>query len=186
MSHRPLADVLLDHTNFYIRFGLGREFNPANAVWCEYLHGLDQAADPVERTYQFYLQQQAATKPSLNEPTFGCFSYSLLSPQRIRLHFHNNDPIEYSPLSAERRSIRLAELAAMVRHIKTRVSDPTTIAGSSWLYNLGAYRQLFPVEYLTAARVVKGECAFLTLWGQFMNRFGQIKENLADQFLTHL
>src|SRR5512135_2967693 len=89
VSHRPLADVLLDHTNFYIRFGLGREFNPANAVWCEYLHGLDQAADPVERTYQFYLQQQATTRPSLNEPTFGCFSYSLLSPQRIRLHFHN-------------------------------------------------------------------------------------------------
>jgi len=32
--------VLLDYTNLYVRFGLGRDFDPAHPVWREYLSGL--------------------------------------------------------------------------------------------------------------------------------------------------
>ena len=33
LSGLPLARVLLEYTNLYIRFGLGRAFDPAHPAW---------------------------------------------------------------------------------------------------------------------------------------------------------
>ncbi len=186
VSHRPLADALLDHTNFYIRFGLGRDFDPVNAIWQDYVCGLDRTTNPIEWTYQFYLQHGSRNSDRSDEPTFGYFSYSVLPQQKIRLHFHNSDPIDRSPLSTQPMPTRRAELVAMFSHIRQNVIEPTAVVGGSWLYNFEAYRRLFPSEYLASAHLAKGEFAFLTLWGQFINRFGQVKEILAAPFLAHL
>src|SRR2546427_13147694 len=40
LSGLPLARAILGYTNFYIRFGLGREFNPADSALTVYLAGL--------------------------------------------------------------------------------------------------------------------------------------------------
>jgi hypothetical protein len=55
LSARPLADVLLEYTNLYIRFGLGRDFDPAHPGWRRYVEGLQPESDDLDWTYRFYL-----------------------------------------------------------------------------------------------------------------------------------
>ena len=57
LSGLPLARALLEYTNLYIRFGLGRGFDPAHPTWREYLAGLQDANDTREWTYRFYLRR---------------------------------------------------------------------------------------------------------------------------------
>ena len=40
--------------------------------------------------------------------------------------------------------------------------------GGSWLYNIDAYRRLFPPEYLATAKPVGYELEFWALWSQFL------------------
>jgi hypothetical protein len=182
LSQRPLAGALLDHTHLYIRFDLGRGFDPTQSTWQEFLRGIDLSGDPIEWTYQFYLTHQAPDSQRPDEPMFGCFSYTVLPGQRIRLHFHNAETQDTSPLSQERLPARIAELTAMLTHIKAHVDQPTTLIGGSWLYNVDAYRRLFPPAYLASAHVAKDEFQYLTLWGQFLDRRGQVKAPLAVHF----
>ncbi len=185
ISGQSLDGALLHYTNLYIRFGLGWDLSAANPIWQEYLTGLRENADRGEWTYRFYLKQQPAT-PVVVQLPFGCFSYSVLDGGRIRLHFHNNEPAEQSPLSHDCLSLRLAELKNMFAHIKQTVSTPTTVIGASWLYNLEAYRRLFPPAYLATAQIGRDDFPYLPLWGQFIDHRGQIKEDLAERFIERL
>ena len=60
LSGLPLSRVLLEYTNLYIRFGLGRDFNPAHPTWQAYLAGLRGAPDIPEWTYDFYVTRHDA------------------------------------------------------------------------------------------------------------------------------
>jgi hypothetical protein len=60
------------------------------------------------------------------------------------------------------------------------------VVGASWLYNLEAYRRLFPKSYLATAHVIHGRFQHMPLWGQFVARNGEIKESRAHQFLERL
>jgi hypothetical protein len=175
----------LKYTNFYIRFGAGREFDPAHPVWLEYLAGLRDASDPCEWTYRFYLTRPQAVAPAIVE-TFGCFAYSRLSDSRLRLHFRNAETDGHSPLRLDRRGHRVADLAALFGHVRRAESQPSRVIGASWLYNVDAYRRLFPAPYLTTAKVVGGRFQHMPLWGQFVNRRGEIKESMTHRFLERL
>ena len=155
-SGLPQARALLEYTNFYIRFGLGRAFDPADPSWQEYVAGLDDTRDWRAWTYQFYLLRSRVPAPPIAVATFGCFFYARLSDERIRLHFHNAEPDGHSPLATDRRDQRMADLAALVEHARRTGRPPLRIVGASWLYNLEAYRRLFPPSYLATARVIRG------------------------------
>jgi hypothetical protein len=137
-----LARALMEYTNLYIRFGLGRDFDPAHPIWQEYLAGLEGANDYGEWTYRFYLRQSPAVTPPNLVATFGCFGYSRPSDERIRLHFQNAELDGRSPLGIDRRGHRLADLAALFAHVKRTARQPLHVVGASWLYNLDAYRCL--------------------------------------------
>ena len=79
LSGLPLARTVLEYTNFFIRFGLGRGFDPAHPIWQEYLAGLPEAGDADEWTYRFYLTRSQGTGAPPVVATFGCFSYALSS-----------------------------------------------------------------------------------------------------------
>jgi hypothetical protein len=81
---------------------------------------------------------------------------------------------------------RSAELKRMFAYIKQEVNDPTSVIGASWLYNLEAYRRLFPPAYLATAQVGSHDFPYLPLWGQFIDHRGRVKEDLAAQFLECL
>ena len=54
LSGLPLTRALLEYTNLYVRFGLGRDFDPAHPTWRAYLAGLPDTDDGREWTYRFY------------------------------------------------------------------------------------------------------------------------------------
>ena len=182
----PLTRTLLEYTSFYIRFGLGRDFDPAHPGWRQYLAGLRNTSEDHDWTYRFYLTRpQAVTPPGL-VATVGCFSYSRLSHDRIRLHFLNTESLPCSPLASERRAQRLAELAALFAYARRVMPEPVRVVGASWLYNLEAYRRLFPKPYLASAHALPGRFRHMPLWGQFLDRHGEIRENLAQMLLDRL
>jgi hypothetical protein len=186
LSGLPLARALLEYTNLYIRFGLGHDFDPAHPTWREYVGGLQDSNDGREWTYRFYLRRPDAMAAPAIVATFGCFSYARSGGDRIRFHFENAEPDGHSSLGSERVGRRLAELAALFEHVKRTQREPLRVAGASWLYNLDAYRRLFPVSYLATARVIGRRFQRMPLWGQFLDRYGQVKESMTRPFLERL
>jgi hypothetical protein len=186
LSGLPLARALLEYTNLYIRFGLGRGFDPAHPTWQEYLAGVRDARDIGEWTYGFYSRRPDAMAAPSVVATFGCFSYARPSGERIRLHFENAETDGQSPLAVERVPRRSAELAALFEHVKRSPDPVPRVRGVSWLYNLEAYRRLFPGSYVATGHPVAGRFQHMPLWGQFVDRHGAIKERIARQFLDRV
>lgn len=183
ITQESIESTLLPYTNLYIRFGIGRDFDVNHPIWQEYLEGFHQAVDNTEWTYRFYLKRQQQISSPPHDLSFGCFSYTIINGNRIRLHFHNNESEKQSPLRNDQLSKRITELKDMFAYIKNEVNNPTRVIGASWLYNLEAYRRLFLPTYLATAQVGGNDFPFLPLWGQFIDHLGHVKENLVDQFL---
>jgi hypothetical protein len=186
VSGIPLPHVLLQYTNLYIRFGLGHALDPAHPVWQKYIHGINSAEDSLEWTYQFAQTQARLTSRGKGQSDFGCFSYSLWDGRRLRLHFHNQEPENIHPLGESRLGARLGELSRMFSAIKKDHIEVETVVGGSWLYNLSAYRRLFPPAFLSTARPGGEDYPYLVLWGQFLERNGQVRPGPARQFVDGL
>ena len=182
----PLPRALLGYTNLYIRLGLGRDFDSDDPTWQEYLSGLHDADDIRDWTYSFYLKRSDAMAGPAVVATFGCFSYAQAGDERIRLHFQNAEPAAHSPLALDRVSQRLKELSALFEHVKQTPRQSLPVLGASWLYNLDAYRRLFPLSYVASAQAIADRFQRMPLWGQFLDRHGAIKERVAHQFLERL
>ena len=147
--------------------------------------GLGGTSDRSEWTYQFYAARGSRVSPSV-VATFGCFSYGRLGTDRIRLHFQNAEPDGRSPLGRACRDQRLIELRALFEHAKRTEPQPLWVVGASWLYNLNAYRRLFPEPYLATAHPLQGRFQHMPLWGQFVDRHGDVRTDMARQFRERL
>jgi hypothetical protein len=176
-----LPRTLLDYTNLYVRFGLGRGFDAKHPVWREYADGLARAADPRASTREFYAGRPRTVEPPGLVATFGCFSYADLDGERIRLHFHDAEPDGRSPLAKDRQGARRAELVALFAHVRRTRGGARRVIGRSWLYNLEAYRRLFPPAYLATARPLANAFRYMPLWGQFATRRGDLREAAAQE-----
>jgi hypothetical protein len=186
LSGLPLARTVLDYTNFYIRFGLGRGFDPAHPEWQAYLAGLRDGEDGQEWTYRFYAARPRPVAPPRLIATFGCFSYAWLGSDRLRLHFHDADEDGRSPLAPDRHDRRRSELAALFASAKRSAGHSFRVIGASWLYNTAAYRRLFPPGYLATAHVIHGRFRHMPLWGQFVRRDGNVRKDVAREFRGRL
>jgi len=186
LAAMPIACAVLAYTNLYARFGLGRDFDPQHPIWRDYLAGLHETNDHREWTYRFYLTRPHAAPPPGQVATFGCFGYARLTDDRIRLHFDNVETGGRSPLSRECQTRRIADLTALFAHVRRTEGEFVTVVGASWLYNIEAYRRLFPTSYLATAQVAPQRFQYMPLWGQFVNRRGEIKEDMAREFRRRL
>ena len=65
-------------------------------------------------------------------------------------------------------------------------SDAIAVHGSSWLYNLEAYRRLFPIEFGLSARIDVPQLTARSLWGQFLRYDGRLNEERATVYLDRL
>lgn len=186
LSGGSLEAALLEYTNYYVRLGLGRDFDAGHAGWQCYLAGLRRAEDGRAWTYRYYLREpEAHTAPPV-VATFGCFSYEVRAGDVVRLHFRNADAEGGSPLAAARADRRRAELAALLADASSRVGRDSRILGASWLYNLEAYRRLFPPVYLASARPIRHAFRSMPLWGQFLDRRGGVRPSMSRRFLDRL
>ena len=182
VTGQGLEKALLEYTHLYLAFGLGRDFDDKNSIWQSYLHLLGNQLDQAAYTCQFYLAQQTKRPKPEPEHAFGCFSYTLWTAHRMRLHFPNATS-ERGALQKQKTSERLAELKSMFGHLKKTVPLTSTVLGGSWLYNIEAYRRLFPANYLESAQVGEEECQFIALWGQFLFHDGNVRQPMAEKFL---
>lgn len=187
LSGLPLAQALLDYTNLYARFGLGRGFDASHPVWQAYLAGLaDTIPQQQAWTHDFYRARLPEAGPPGVVANAGCFSYARLEADRVRLHFSNAENDGLSPLRAQRRNQRLAELRALFAQMREHEPASTRVAGASWLYNLPAYRQLFPQAYLASAVLAGPRFRNMPLWGQLLDRHGALRPHMAGVFLERL
>ncbi len=157
LSSLPLEKALLDYTNLYVRFGLGRAFDPQHPVWLDFLAGFAAAANRADWTWRFFQSREPYPAPSTMVATFGCFSYALAAKGYIRLHFENVDPDGPSPLSRARREARLAELRALFDHVKHTQPGVTHAAGVSWLYTCPPIEGCFPRVISQPRRLPSGD-----------------------------
>lgn len=177
----PLDDALLRFSPLDPSLGLGRDLDRRHATWQTFVAGLAEDRQAVEWTHAFYLQRRTEVRADEADRrrAFGCFSYSVWPGHRVRIHFRNAEVDSHGPLGRDRRPQRRAELTAMFRHLHERVPATATVVGGSWLYNIEAYRRLFPPEFLATGRVGANEYPFIALWGQFLDRHGHLRPTTA-------
>lgn len=88
----PLEQALFEYTNFFVRFGLGREPDREHAGWQAYVSGLRDAEDARDYSYRFYLKDaETSTTPPV-AATFGCFAYELRSASVARFATRSLSP----------------------------------------------------------------------------------------------
>lgn len=177
-------EALLTYTNFYLQF-IDRSFDPTHPVWQKYLAGLRQAQDPAQWTCTFY---QTRRENIISSHAFGCFHYTYLAHSKtLRIHFaSDHDTSGYGPLNKERMPVRLQELKLLFAEVKKQHPDVLLARGNSWLYNLAAYKRLFPPQYTKTMKMVDEQFQYMSLWGQFVRRNGQVHEDIVSSFLSCL
>jgi hypothetical protein len=182
VSGLSIGDAMLNYTHLYLAFGLGRSFDPTLPAWVEFLSRLALSSDPLDWINQTYARLSGGLPPPEPENSFGGFSYAVWEGGRVRLHFRVVSGSS-SPLQRTQMPARLRELRPMFAHLRANVRDVRTVLGGSWLYNIEAYRRLFPAGYLATAAPEEPETQFIALWGQFLDHNRQVKPDLAARFL---
>lgn len=185
----PLPDACLEFTNLHRRFGLGRVDGAPSAEWMRYAAGLERcqtAPDRLDWTLAFFTG--AAPEASATR-RFGCFSYELVNhDQVVRIHFSNRDSEgDCSPLARAKTHRRIAELRDMFGFIRAHHPAARSVMGGSWLYNLDAYRRLFPPQY--AASIFEPERVRLdgtSSWGQLLDFRGVVKPAVRKALIANL
>lgn len=166
--HLRLEEAVYEYTTFRVSFGTDD--------WPVYSAGLEQTNDPVSWTYQWYLDHRGVDpKPDDStyegHPLFGCLYFSVRDATVIRPHFIKNDFPGLRPLSRARIAVRQDELRRMFAHIRCHVPEAQTVRGNSWMYNLEAYRRLYPPQYTATLPISEeDEFQYLALWGQCFDR----------------
>lgn len=186
LSGQPLERALLDYTNLYIRFGFGRDFDAGHPGWRRYVEGLERAPDWTWDFYRSLPEEAREAEPPGVIARSGCFACARLADGRLRLHFRNAETSDVSPLAGGRQAARRAELTALFQHVSETASPDTPVIGLSWLYNLPAYRRLFPEAYLAGARPAAPRFRNMPLWGQFLDRHSAVRPQPAALFLERL
>lgn len=193
LTGRPLGEMAFEHTNLNRRFGLGfAGIVPPTEAWLAYAEGLEAAPDlpaRVEVTRAMFESSPEEVLPRPGETGFGCFAHEPATDGVVRIHFFNLDTDEAGgPLASSKVARRKAELAAMVANVRARHPDAHTIRGGSWLYNIEAYRRLFPPDY-TASRHIQPGRLHLTgtsSWGQLIDSREVIRSDVRDALFANL
>lgn len=188
---RPLSEVLGEVTNLHRRFGLGR-LDPAapGPEWRRFVTGLTERPAAEDRMAWTLAAYETAPPEPLppGQTAFGAFACELADPDGlIRIHFHNltQDEGPDGPLARSRAATRRAELTAMFAHIAATQPQARRLGGASWLYNLEAYRRLFPSVYVESRTPCPEphRLSGSSTWGQVIDHRGALRPGLREQLL---
>ncbi|MBV7335118.1 hypothetical protein KFU94_44150 [Chloroflexi bacterium TSY] len=189
ITGEPFNEIIIDHTQLRNIYGLYvPRTNPSDPLWQAFMHGLVSCNDLEEETgwaYDFYHTHYDPGRYIENNGVYwGCFYYAYPYHDRpaVRLHFIHRDTAGKGVFSKERMGVRIAELTDMFQHIKATHPEAETVIGGSWLYNIEAYRRLFPTRFLVTAQPGQAEPGFWSTWGQFLRRNGRLDEAKAEAF----
>ena len=188
-----LGETAFHVTNLHRRLGLGVPGETPSEAWRGYAARLEATvglAAQVHLTQEAFLAAPEERLPPPEQTAFGCFAYSPPGEDgRVRMHFYNLDTDEAGgPLAASKMARRKAELAAMVAHIRAAHPQAIGIQGRSWLYNLEAYRRLFPPVYGASRTALDGPPGLQgsSSWGQLIDSREAIRPQVRDAFTANL
>ncbi len=184
------GEAVARYTNLRKRFGLDDAAGAAE--WARYLEGLETAggaAAGLDWTVRFHDQAPRDARPA-DHARFGCFACAAPTEDgAVRIHFTNRtgDP-HVGPLAAARLEDRISELRAMFGFVRETWPQARSVLGGSWLYNLEAYRRLFPPAYGGSAHAVDGPVRLngSSTWGQVLDHRGQVKPVVRHHLLARL
>jgi len=189
----PLDTAVTFYTNLHRRFGFGRpSANGRSPEWESFVQELVSLRMQAERIVctKAFAQARLANWRNASDRQFGCFSFELLEDGVVRLHFAPNDQDDgVGPLSRLKYARRIEDLTEMFAHIRRQHPvDARYVVGGSWLYNLEAYRRLFPAAYVASLRVHTTPSALFggSWWGQFVDRNENIVAERARTFSENL
>jgi hypothetical protein len=122
---------------------------------------------------------------------FGCLIYDEVSgtPDVVGMHFVNAEYVSEGPLNSSRAILRKSEMFDLLSDVHNRFPNTNEIRGKSWLYNLAAYKQLFPDSYLANLVIDTDDSQWgrgSTIWGQFIDGQMQLRTEKAKSFLETL
>jgi hypothetical protein len=192
-TRRPLSDAALEVTNLHRRLGFGRVQDGVPAPpWRAFAEGLDAGPTPAARldwtVDAFARAAQSPPDPS-GQAEFGCFSYEMMEDdQVVRIHFTNReDDPDQGPLVLAKVARRRAELAALFADVRARAPTARRVRGGSWLYNLEAYRRLFPEAYIASIRTPPtARLTGTSTWGQLLDFRGRVKPAARAALIANL
>ena len=186
-----LSEAVRSFTNLHRRLGLGDVSDaPPGPEWRRYAEGLERQPDRGARL-DWTMEVLAAAPdepPQPDKVRFGCFSYDPPAAGMVRIHFNNHDSQDGAgPLAMRKIEAPRSELTRMFTHLRRTAPEAERVAGASWLYNVEAYRRLFPPAY-TASATVAGEVGLTgtSSWGQFLTHTGAVRDELRQVFLARM
>ncbi len=121
---------------------------------------------------------------------FGCSSCTFDPDTKVaQMHFVNAEYGPTGPLQSDKVAQRRSEIADAVRTLEAEHPDVTTMTGNSWLYNLDAYRRLYPAsftDHLVPNTEEESWQKGTMLWGQFLTSDGTLNKELASVLTERL
>lgn len=189
----PFTEAVARYTNLHRRFGQGDiDLVPPSAAWTNFLDQLDhlQSTEARVALARAVYARSPEEPPPVGQTAFGCFSCEAPNADgAVRLHFNNRDcDDEVGPLDQAKTGARSGELAALFGFVRERHPHARSVLGGSWLYNVEAYRRLFPPAYAASRHPPPSPLRLSgsSSWGQFLDHRGALKPDLAQWFLAGL
>lgn len=201
----PLSKAIPRFTDLYRIFGLGGDPSSMPPEMLKKRKAFEAVADAnaenndklLDISYEYAKAQEAIARDEIGV-RFPPFDYEFDPDYRSVIYIHFNpmtsisrltDEGEPSVLSREKRTEMIRQLRNMFASIKREMPDAKNIRGRSWLYNLEAYRSLFPERYIASARVTELELGATPMrgtWGQFFEKTGRLNQERTAQFLKNM
>ena len=183
----PLAISVASCTNLRRRLNL---WGPAGeSRWNEFLAQVGRSIESQSDTPSIFMEFYETRPRLLDRLSFGCFSFD--SPDAsgvLRIHFVPPTNTCSSPLASENTDSRRQELRALFSYVRRTERHVLSVRGISWLYNLEAYKRLFPIEYAASARPVVFPLHLngSSTWGQVLNWRQHVKPGMRNAVIEGL
>lgn len=146
-------------------------------------HGIDG----LTRTLYTVYAQQSHSNYHPNH-RFGAFDYDYNATDAVvKVHFENPRRGE-NPLSPEKLIQRKEDLKNMFANIQTVHPEARTVVSASWIRSTRSYQELFPPDVYQSTDLMSSDMNFGgdSVWGQFIDRNGNVNLRVYDQFLQSL
>jgi len=183
----PFCAAIEHCTNLRRRLNL---WGPAGASrWTAFLAEVRRLGQDDAAALSLCIAWHEARPHQETSRSFGCFSFDPPdSAGTLRLHFMPSEGTQTSPLASPNVDARVRELRALFLHVRRTEGTAACVRGISWLYNLEAYRRLFPPSYSASVRTpwfplhLNGS----STWGQVLNWRQEVKPTVRDAVLARL
>lgn len=185
---------------------LARRFDD-NAVFVGITGQIIDESELINLLYENYKTQPSAKYvPKLyprDATHYGVYGYKYFPENKsegnlntIKMHVYPSARGELSNLSSSGHESRVEDLRQMTSYIHDNLPDAQIVVGGSWPYNVPGYRDPFPPEFINNLKrmvppgidmpetIPKMSFTGDSLWGQFITRNGNIKEQVFLPFIT--